>query len=151
VTGDLLFLDEICIPGQGEGDGLYLYPAGGSTSPKKLVASAHVDGKADVFLAKAAWFPDGSGFLFIGGVTETDWRPSLLAYDMKADKVSVVVAAPEGSGVHSVAIAPDESKIVYCVQQDQGGAEDLHLIDLTAASPTDSAITTDGVSCDPSF
>lgn len=151
VTGEFLFLDQICIPGQGDGDGLYLYPPDGSTSPKKIITSARVDGNVDVFLAKPAWFPDGSGFLFIGGVTETNWSPSLLAYDIKADKISLVVAAPRGAIVNSVAVAPDASKIVYCVRQNEGTATDLHLIDLTAASPTDAAITTDGKSCAPSF
>jgi hypothetical protein len=61
---------------------------------------------------RAVWLSDGSGFLFIGGTSDTDWSPSLLAYDMKAGTVSSLV----------------------------GGA-----------SPTDTAITTDGKSCYPSF
>lgn len=152
VTGDILFLDEICIPGQGEGDGLYLYPADGSKTPKKIIASAHVDGNVDVFLAKPAWFPDGSGFLFIGGVTETDWRPSLLAYDMTNDKISLLATAPEETGIDSVALSPDATKVVYCLRQNNGAfVANLHLIDLTSSSLTDTAITTDGKSCSPSF
>lgn len=151
VTGELLFIDQVCIPGQGDGAGLYLYPASGGKSPRKIIASAHVDGNVDIFQAKPAWFPDGSGFLFVGGVTETDWRPSLLAYDIKADKISLVVAAPQGAGVQSVALAPDASKIVYCLRQNESNGEDLHLVDLTAESLTDTSITTDGTSCDPVF
>lgn len=150
-TGEFLFVVDLCIPGQGDGDGLYVYPASGSTTPKKLVASAHVDGNVDIFLAKPAWFPDGSGFLFIGGVTETDWTPSLLAYDIKGDKISLVAPAPTGTTIYDVALSPDASKIVYCAHDNTSGAENLHLIDLTQASPTDTAITTDGQSCDPAF
>lgn len=150
-TGELLFVRDICIPGQGEGDGLYVYPTAGSKSPKKLVASSRAAGNVDLFLAKAAWYPDGSGFGFIGGVAETDWRPSLLAYDAKTEQISLVVAAPDGTIIERVAVAPDATKAVYCLRQNTSNAEDLHLLDLTTSPPADTAITTDGQSCDPSF
>lgn len=151
VTGDFLFVRQICIPGQGEGAGVYLYPATGSTTPTKIVGSAHVDGSIDVFSAKPAWFPDGSGFAFVGGLAETEWRPSLLAYDAQTGNVSLVVAAPEGYSVDSVTIAPDFSKAVYCLRHGADNTSNLHLLDLTATPPTDTAITTDGASYAPSF
>ncbi|OJY20603.1 MAG: hypothetical protein BGO98_04760 [Myxococcales bacterium 68-20] len=150
-TGEYLLIHSVCVPGQGDGDGLYLYPADGGTRPKKLLASAHVNGSVDVFLEKASWLSDGSGFLFIGGTSDTDWNPSLLAYDMKAGTVSAIVVPPQDSTIYSVAISPDASKIVYCLRNDNDSTVDLHLIDVSAASPTDTAITTDGKSCYPSF
>jgi len=48
-----------------------------------------------------------------------------------------------------VAVSPDTSKIVYCLQD--GGREDLHLIDLSLATPTDAQFTSDGKTCSPSF
>ncbi len=151
VTGDFLFVTQICIPGQGKGAGIYLYPATGSTTPTQIVGSAHVDGSIDVFSAKPAWFPDGSGFAFIGGLAETEWRPSLLAFDGQTGDVSLVAAAPEGYSVDSVTIAPDASKVVYCLRHGADNTLNLHLIDLTATPFTDTAITTDGASYAPSF
>lgn len=151
VTGEFVFIHSVCVPGQGEGDGLYLYPAAGSARPQKLIASAHVDGNVSVFLREVSWFADGSGFLFIGGVTETDWRPSLLLFEKATNKIAMLAAAPAGSVVYGAALAPDASKVVYCLRRDDTSATDLHLIDLTASSLTDVAITTDGRSCDPSF
>ncbi|HEY0469257.1 MAG TPA: hypothetical protein VGC79_33925 [Polyangiaceae bacterium] len=104
----------------------------------------------DIFLAKPSWFSDGSGFLFIGGTVETDWRPSLLAYDLTADTVSLLIPAPAGTAIYRVAVSPDTSKVVYCLHNDDG-REDLHLIDLSLASPTDAELTSDGKSCSPSF
>lgn len=150
-TGEFLLIHSVCVPGQGDGNGLYLYPADGGTKPKKLLASSRATGGIDVFLEKASWLADGSGFLFIGGTADTDWSPSLLAYDMKAGTVSSLVVPPQGSTVYGAAISPDASKIVYCVRNDANATEDLHLLDLGGASPTDTAITTDGKSCDPSF
>ncbi|AKU98697.1 hypothetical protein AKJ09_05361 [Labilithrix luteola] len=150
-TGEFLLIHSVCVPGQGDGDGLYLYPADGSTKPKKLVASGRSAGNVDVFLEKASWISDGSGFLFIGGTSDVDWKPSLLAYDMKAGTVSSLVVPPEGSTIYSAAISPDTSKIVYCIRNDVDSTLNLHLVDVSAASATDTAITTDGKSCYPSF
>lgn len=151
VTGEFLFIHSVCIPGQGDGAGLYLYPAAGGTNPQQLVSSAHVDGRVDVSLKPARWFLDGSGFLFIGATMETEWRTSILAYDFQENTISLLVPAPPGSAVYGVAISPDSTKLVYCLRSDEGGLEDLHLIDLAESSPTDVAITTDGKSCEPSF
>jgi Tol biopolymer transport system component len=150
VTGDFLFIHSVCVPGQGEGDGLYLYPAAGGTSPQKLVDSGRAEGAIDVFLAKVSWLADGSGFLFIGGTSQTDWSPSLLAYDATSGDVSLIVPAPAGAGIWDVAISPDSTKIAYCVHEDEG-LENLHLIDLSDATPTDTPLTTDGKSCTPVF
>jgi hypothetical protein len=151
LTGELLFLHSVCVPGQGAGAGVYLYPESGGMSPEQLVSSAHVDGQVDVFLRPARWLADGSGFLFVGGAAQTEWRPSLLAYDLDAQKVSLIVPAPPATAVYGVAISADSSTLVYCLRDDEDGREDLHLIDLTDASPKDVALTTDGKSCDPSF
>jgi hypothetical protein len=151
VTGELLFIHSVCIPGQGDGDGLYLYPADGSTNPQQIISSTRAADGIDVFLAKPSWFADGSGFLFIGGTADTDWRPSLLAYDGTENKVGMLVPAATGETIYSVSISADASKIVYCVHDNDSGDENLRLIDLSGATATDSALTTDGKSCDPSF
>lgn len=148
-TGDFLFVHSVCVPGQGDGDGIYLYPPEGSATPTQVVASAHVEGSVDVSLRKPVWFPDGTGFLFMGGLAETDWSWALLAYDGQTGSISVIVAPPAGASVYGVAIAPDASKLVYCLRQGDTGAEDLHLMDLTANPVTDTALTHDGNSCDP--
>lgn len=150
VTGDFLFIHSVCVPGQGSGDGLYLYPATGSSSPQQLVASTHVEGGVDVFLRTAAWLPDGSAFLFMGGTAETNWRAGLLLYDLQDGAVYSLAAPPENASVYGATVNADATKIVYCVRDDDG-KEDLRVIDLSAASPTDTALTTDGKSCDPSF
>lgn len=149
-SGEFLFIHSVCVPGQGEGEGLYLYPASGGKNPQKLVDSSHGDGGVDVFLAKPSWFSDGSGFLFLGGTADTDWRPSLLACDLTNNTISMLVPAPVGTGIQRVAVSADTSKIVYCLSRDDG-REDLHLIDLSLTSPTDVELTTDGKSCHPSF
>jgi Tol biopolymer transport system component len=151
VTGELLFYRGLCIPGQGDGGGLYLYPATGTTAPTKLVDSAHVDGKVDVFLTKAAWFPDGSGFAFIGAIAETDWSPTVLLYDANSTKTFLLAQPPQGSTAYGVAVSTDGTKAVYCVRDDATDAEDLRLLDLAADPITDSALTTDGKSCSPAF
>lgn len=150
VTGDFLFIHSVCVPGQGDGDGIYLYPAAGSDEPQQLVASTRVEGGVDVFLSKPAWLPDGSGFLFMGGTADTDWDVGLLIYDAQEGTISPLVPPPADATIYSVAMSPDGSKIVYCLHDDDG-SEDLHLIDLSLESPIDTAITTDGKSCDPVF
>lgn len=150
-TGDFLFIHSVCVPGQGDGSGIYLYSAQGEADPTQLVSSTRVSGGVDVFLTKPSWFSDGSGFLFVGGVEDTDWRPSLLAYDAQTGDISLIVPAPEGSGVRGVAVSPDSSKIVYCTYDTESDAQDLHLIDLSPATPTTVALTDDGNSCDPAF
>ncbi len=86
----------------------------------------------------------------MGGTVETEWRPSLLAYDLQEGTAALLVAAEEGSAIYSVAVSPDTSKIVYCVRDDDG-LVNLRLIDLSAEPATDTALTTDGKSCTPSF
>lgn len=150
ITGDFVFIHSVCVPGQGDGDGFYLYPADGSTEPQQLIASTRAVGGVDVYLAKAAWLPDGSGFLFMGGTADTDWDVGLLIYDMQEGTIAPLVPPPADATITSVTMSADASKIVYCSRDDDGN-EDLHLIDLSLESATDVAITTDGKSCDPLF
>jgi len=62
----------------------------------------------------------------------------------------MLIAAPAGTAIYGAAVSPDASKLVYCLRDD-AGTTDLHLVDLSAAAPTDVAITSDGKSCGPSF
>lgn len=151
VTGEFLFIHSVCIPGQGDGSGVYLYPEAGSENPELLVPSGRVEGKVDVYLYQPQWFPDGTGFLFLGGAAETDWEPGLLAYELDTGTVSLLSPAPEGMSFYGLAISPDASKLVYCLRNDEDGAEDLHLLDLAEDEPVDIALTNDGKSCSPSF
>lgn len=150
ITGDFLFIHSVCVPGQGDGDGVYLYPASGSDDAQQLVSSTRVEGGVDVFLGKPAWLPDGSGFLFMGGTADTDWNVGLLIYDMQEGTIAPLLPPPTDAAITSVTMSGDASKIVYC-SRDSDGNEDLHVIDLSLEAPTDTAITNDGKSCDPSF
>lgn len=151
VTGEFLFLHSACIPGQDVGNGIFLYPETGTTTPTQLVASAHVDGSIDVSLAKPVWFSDGSGFLFIGRVAATEWASSLFSYDAESGDVSLLITAPEGTGIESVALSPDATTVVYTLYTVDTNTRDLRRIDLTADPVTDTALTTDGISRDPLF
>ena len=149
VTGEILLNHSVCVPGQGV-RGLYLYPPGGASSPRRLVESSRASGGIDVQLERVSWLADGSGFLFLGGVEASDWATSVLVYDMAGGTVSLLLPPPPGSQVYGAAISADASTLVYCL----GDAErrtDLHLVDLAASPPTDTAITHDGQSCYPSF
>lgn len=145
-TGDMLYIHSVCIPGQGE-RGLYLYPEEGSKSPKQLLGSS--SSGIDVYLATPSWLADGSGFLFLGSTAETNQAPAIFAYDTSAGAATMLAAPPSGSYVRGVAISPDGTKIVYCLETDS--KRDLHLLDVSTAKPTEKAITSDGTSCNPSF
>ena len=153
VTGEVLFRHSVCISSADEG--LFLYPAGGGTKPKKLVGQTYGAGGVDPSLETASWVADGSGFVFVGttevsrnGTTEA--VRSLFLYDMAKGGVSPLVVPPPNNYVWNAAIAPDASSIVYCLKQGDD-RYDLHLIDLTATKATDVAITNDGKSCSPRF
>ncbi len=150
VTGDMLFIHSVCIPGSGT-SGLYLYPEEGSTNPKELLASSRASGGVDVFLETPSWISDGSGFLFIGSTEQTSWSPGVLLYDMAKGTATTVVAPPADGIIDSVAISPDGSKLVYALRNNDAGTHDLHLIDLASSELTDTAITTDGKSRRPWF
>jgi len=149
VTGEMLLIHSVCVPPAK--DGLYLYPAEGSTAPKQLLAASHASGGISIFLTAPSWLPDGSGFLFVGWSEATDANPSLFAYDMGTGKAAPVLVPPAKQHVYATAVAPDGSKIVYCLRDDTDGHRDLHLVDLTVSPPTDTPLTTDGASCSPAF
>ena len=71
------------------------------------------------------------------------------AYDTNAGAATPLLVPPAGSYLRGVAVAPDGTKIVYCLET--GDRRDLHLVDATVSPATDVALTTDGVSCQPSF
>lgn len=151
-TGDVLFVHSVCV--RSDDEGLFLYPASGGTEPIKLVDRGFGPGTVDPSLEKASWLADGTGFAFVGNIEvtrgdETDLATSLLAYDMTTQEVKVLVIPEPETSVRNVAVAPDGSVIVYCLDHD--GGYDLHAIDLTLDEPVDAPITDDGKSCDPGF
>lgn len=148
-TGEMLFLHSVCLPGS-SGDGLFLYPPNGGSEPRRVLASSRVSGGVDVFLASPSWVVDGTGFVFVGSTEATDWRPSVMLYNLENDTYSTLVPAPVGAAVWGAAISPTAKKLVYCLHQDSG-ERDLHYLDLTAQTITDVALTNDGKSCDPAF
>ena len=129
----------------------YLYPAKGGTSPKQLLRSEHTSGNVDVELVTPSWLPDGSGFLFVGATEGTDWNSSILAYDVEQGTATTLLPAPADSSFYSLAISPDGTKIVYCLRNQDTASRDLHLVDVSTTTPTDTKITNDGKSCSPSF
>lgn len=148
-TGELLFRHSVCVNSNDEG--LFLYPAAGG-APKKLVAQAYGPGLVDPSLETAGWAGDGSAFAFVGTTpltrnNTTEQVRSLFVYDMSKATFTPIVEPPSGSYVQDATVAPDSSAIVYCLRE--GDAYNLHLIDLTGAQATDTAITTDGKSCHP--
>ncbi|MBX3206542.1 MAG: hypothetical protein KF764_15815 [Labilithrix sp.] len=145
-TGDMLYIHNVCIPGQGE-RGLYLYPEAGSKSPQKLLDSSASG--IDIYHASPSWLADGSGFLFIGSSAETNQDLAIFAYDASAGTATIVATSPADTYVRGVAISPDATKIVYCLETDS--KRDLHLLDISKAPATDKAITSDRTSCHPSF
>lgn len=149
-TGELLLIHSVCVPGVGA-SGLYLYPAAGGSNPTALILSSRAADGIDVSLSKPAWFTDGSGFLFIAAAAVTNWVPGLFVYDATQHTVALVVAPPAGTVVDDVAVSRDMSKIVYSLRQTADSSTNLHLIDLSQATVTDVAITTDGKSASPAF
>lgn len=150
VTGGMLLIHSVCLPGGG-GAGLFLYPPGGSAMPQRLLASSRAAGGIDVSLSTPSWLSDGTGFLFIGGSEATEWRSGIFLFDLARGTATLVLPPPVDTNVNSAAISPDGSKIVYCLRNHVTSTEDLRLIDLTPSTPVLSTLTTDGKSCYPSF
>lgn len=149
-TGKVAVLHSVCVPGQGQQDGIYLYDEGGGGTPELLFASSN---EADLMLEQPRWAADGSGFVFIALARVPDGNStrqvrSLFIFDMKTRKATPIVV-PEGpdARVIDATVAPDVSAIVYCLEE--GDARNLHLIDLSGDQATDTAITNDGKSCHP--
>jgi Tol biopolymer transport system component len=149
-TGQMLFVHSVCVPSIAT-NGLFLYPATGGSSPAQLVASSRAADGIDVSLAKPAWFTDGSGFLFVAGSAQTNWVSGLFVYDVAQHTAALLVAPAAGTSVDSVAVSRDMTKIVYGLRRDADSSGDLHLIDLSAPTPVDVALTTDGKSFSPAF
>lgn len=149
-TGQLLFIHSVCIPG-GAGNGLFLYPANGSSTPQQLVASSRASGGIDVSLSTPSWLADGTGFLYIASSADTDWRPGIFLFDLAHATSTLLLPPPADSAIDDVAISPDGTKIVYCLRDYASSSQNLLLIDLVPATPTTTALTTDGKSCSPSF
>ncbi len=82
------------------------------------------------------------------GSTQT--AVSLFYYDMAKGTATAIVVPPANAYVQNATVAPDGSAIVYCLREGDS-SYNLHLIDLTPAKPTDTAITNDGKSCNPRF
>ncbi|MBX3192403.1 MAG: hypothetical protein KF819_35760 [Labilithrix sp.] len=149
-TGKVAVIHSVCVPGQGQTSGIYLYDENGGATPELLLGSTNA---LDVMLEAPRWAADGSGFVFIALAQVPDGNStrqvrSLYVFDMKTRKASPVVV-PQGpdARVIDATAAPDASAIVYCLQE--GEARNLHLIDLSGAEATDTAITNDGKSCHP--
>jgi Tol biopolymer transport system component len=149
-TGKVAVIHSVCVPGQGQQDGIYLYDANGGGSPELLVARSST---LDLALATPSWAADGSGFVFIAVTPVPDGDSTrgvrgLFVFDMATREASALIVpeAPD-TRVIDAAAAPDASAIVYCLEE--GSSQNLHLIDLSGAEATDTAITDDGASCHP--
>lgn len=149
-TGKVAVIHSVCVPGQGQQDGIYLHDENGGGTPELLLASSN---EVDLMLEQPRWGADGSGFVFIALARVPDGNStrqvrSLFVFDMKTRKATpVVVPENPDARVIDAAAAPDASAIVYCLQE--GDAQNLHLIDLSGDQATDTAITNDGKSCHP--
>lgn len=149
-TGRVAIIHSVCVPGQGQQDGIYLYDESGGGTPELLIGR---DSGLDVALEAPRWVADGSGFVFVAVAEVPDGNTTrsvrgLFVFDMEKREATPVVL-PEGPDARVVdaTIAPDASAIVYCLEE--GDARNLHLIDLSGAQATDAALTNDGTSCHP--
>ena len=153
VTGDVLFVHSVCINRADEG--IFLYPKGGGTAPTQLLQAGYGVGYVQPSLTPPSWVSDGSGFAFVGN-TDVDRNGSqvtvsaVFVFDTSSGDVTPLVVAEPNEYIRAAAIAPDASGIVYCVSHGSN-ALDLHLLDLTTEPATDSPMTTDGKSCNPTF
>lgn len=120
--------------------GFYLYPIAGGP-PDHLVNSNGVSTSSE----PAAFSTDGSVFVYTARAY-SDNIQSLYAYIMGERRVVTLLPGAVGIDIVNAVFAPDNVHLVYCVQQ--GDAYDVRLLDLSVDPPTDSALTTDGISCD---
>jgi Tol biopolymer transport system component len=140
-SGNVAVIHSVCIPDQGQKNGIYLHSADGSGVPQLLVASTN---EMDIALVPPRWIASGQGFSFIAAGTTR----GLYAFDMTEQKATPLVIPQEAdTRVIDAAPAPDLNAIVYCLQK--GEATNLHLIDLTTDPASDTEITNDGKSCHP--
>lgn len=149
-TGKVAVIHSVCVPGQGQQDGIYLYDENGGGTPELLLGSSNA---LDVSLEPPRWAADGSGFVFVGLATVPDGNGTrvvrgLFVFDMKTrEAIPIVLPETPDTRVVDATAAPDASAIVYCLEE--GDAQNLHFIDLSGAEATDTAITNDGKSCHP--
>ncbi len=150
-SGKILVNHSVCT--DNSKTGLWLHARDGSTPPVKLVGG----GLVEPSLEHVSWAKDGSGFLF-AGTTERSVNGStrrirgLFAYDDASKQVvDLVLPTDPDAVVMDGALAPDASAAVYCLRTGTGdaAASNLHLLDLSTNPPTDTALTNDGVSCQP--
>lgn len=140
-TGDLLLAHVVCLP---EVDsGYYLYPSNGG-APDYIVNEVG----GDLSTEPPAFSHDGAVLAYTAR-SYADEVQSLYAYILGERTVVPLVLGAEGIDIVNASIAPDDLHLVYCVRQ--GDAYDLRLLDLTTEPATDTALTDDGVSCDPEF
>lgn len=151
-TGRIVVNHSVCTDSGNEG--LWLYTLDGSAPPEQLVKY----GAIDPALEPVAWAKDGSGFVFVGTIGKqvngtTVSKRSVLAFDLASKNVvEIAVPTDPNAAVRDATLAPDASAVVYCLATDvpSGGQTlDLHLVDVTANPPTDTALTNDGKSCSP--
>jgi hypothetical protein len=141
VTGDMLLMHVVCIPGTG--GGFYLYPQAGG-APDYLVNEDGVSLSSE----PPAFSFDGSVFVYTARAY-ADNIQSLYAYVMSERKVVPLLLGANGIDIVNAAFAPDNAHMVYCVRE--GDAYNLRMLDLGADPMTDTALTNDGVSCDAVF
>lgn len=145
-TGEVLIEHSVCV--NDDEEGYWLYPAGGSTTPKQLLRSAGMSLTGDT----PRWAADGTAFLFTGTENQTGFRSLFIWGDANGGTFGKVLQGSETARIWNGTIAPDNGSIVTCVHEGPDGTlENLHVLDLTVDPPVDTALTTDGVSCDPRF
>jgi len=120
----------------------FLYPPGGGT-PQRLAGEDPIS----FAIETPRWSADGS--LFVFSASDRAQIRSLYAYSMSGQKVVVLVPGSDARRIWNGAVSPDGNAIVYCVRE--GQASNLHGLDLSVDPPVDTALTTDGGSCDPVF
>ncbi len=141
VTGDLLLEHVVCIGGQK--GGYFLYPNAGG-APDFLVNDDGISLSSE----PPAFSADGSVFVYTGR-TYSDNIQSLYAYSMSNRTVVPLIPGSANTDIINASFSPDDRYMVYCVKA--GNLYDLRVMDFSADPPTDTELTSDGVSCDPVF
>lgn len=138
-NGGLVLVHSTCQNAADEG--FFAYPATGA--PAKVFGPENA-----TVVSPVSWAPDGSGFLV--ALRNVNGVGSLHFFDGETGTAPMLVQGTRNVAYVRSATMLADGKIVYCVQSGTG-ATDLRLLDGTVTPPTDTALTTDGKSCDPRY
>lgn len=145
--GSLVAVQSVCTSG---GARVVRYDSMPPRQGTELFSEADLEFWVD--LSDVEWTRDGSGLIFgaYGGAFESD---AIVYLEAATGTLYLAFEAAPGQWIEGQDLAPDGQRMVVCVGETVNGAaqRDLYLVDLTSTTPSSTALTTDGKSCDPSW